>query len=113
MARRLDKVWLSQRALSPRYFHSSSYIMVLKVHLSLRVFSTNSRWVGTLRGPPSLMNLTRPISVSAVNMGRERSRLARYCQRPVVIIREVERKSGLPIGKIILGASFLVVGELA
>jgi len=90
-----------------------------RAHPLLRVPST-ARWVGTFpirqhtfRGWPVLVSQMRPISVSSVNMGRARSRLLDSYRRPLIIIREVGEKRGLPIANVAGYTLLLVVGEIA
>lgn len=94
-------------------------IPMKKAHPLLCVPSA-ARWVGTFpirqhtfRGRPALVSHIRPISVSSVNMGRARSRVLDSYRRPLIIIREVVEKRGLPIASVARYTFLLVAGEMA
>lgn len=94
-------------------------VFMRRAHPLLRVPST-ARWVGifpirqhTFRGRLALVSQMRPISVSSVNMGRARSRVLDSYRRPLIIIREVGEKRGLPIANVAGYTFLLVAGEIA
>lgn len=97
----------------------SKHPMVQRTYPSIRI-PTTTRWPGAFpvrqhafRRPPAVTPPTRPIATSPVHMGWARSRVSGICQRPLVIIREVERKSGLPVRTFFVGAILAILGEMA